>query len=71
MEIKVKVIPNASKERIQETTQGLRVYLSCPPEKGRANKRLIDNLSEYLGVKKSCLKIIKGRSSRDKVIKAE
>ncbi len=68
MKIKVKVYPNSSKERVKQELGVLKVYVSASPEKGKANKRVVDILSKYLKVKKSSLKIIRGLSSREKTV---
>ncbi len=65
----VKVTPNASRNQILGLKQGiLQVKIAAPPEKGKANKELIDFLAEELGVKKSAVSIIKGQTSRYKTI---
>jgi uncharacterized protein len=69
MLIRVRVIPNASQEKVQETPQCLRVYVCSAPEKGKANRRVIGILSKHLKVKKSALEIVKGLTSKDKVIR--
>jgi uncharacterized protein (TIGR00251 family) len=65
----VKVTPNAGRNEITGLTGDiLRVRIAAPPEKGKANKELIDFLSEGLGVKKSDISIVSGLASRNKVI---
>ncbi len=46
----------------------LRIKVSAPPSKGKANRELIDFLSRLLGVSKVSLNIIKGHTSRNKVV---
>jgi len=41
----------------------LKVNVAAAPEKGKANKCLIDFLAEQLGVKKNAVSIISGRTS--------
>ncbi|RKY35628.1 MAG: DUF167 domain-containing protein, partial [Candidatus Duberdicusella sinuisediminis] len=48
--IRVKVITSASKEKIIETKDFLKIYLTLPPQKGKANKRLLELLGDYLNV---------------------
>lgn len=69
MRIRVRVTPNASKQKIVEADNLLKVYVSAPPDKGKANKRLIKILSKYFKVKKSDLNIVRGEKSRDKILK--
>ena len=68
----VKVTPNAGRNEITGFKEGvLQVKIAAPPEKGKANKELTDFLSETLGMKKSSILIIKGQTSRNKVIVIE
>jgi len=68
MIINIKVITKAKKNMIKETKSGLKVYVTSPPEKGKANVAVIDMLSKFLGVKKYHINIISGQHSREKVI---
>jgi uncharacterized protein (TIGR00251 family) len=49
----------------------LKVKLHSPPINGEANKELIELLSEAFSLKKSSIKIIKGISSKEKLIEIE
>jgi uncharacterized protein len=65
----VKVSPNAGKNEITGLKEDvLQVRIAAPPDKGKANKELIDFLSEQLGLKKSAIAITRGLTSRNKVI---
>ena len=65
----VKVTPNAGRNELTGFKDGvLQVRVSAPPDKGKANKELTDFLAGRLGVKKSSLSIIKGQTSRHKII---
>ena len=67
--IQVKVQPRSSRKGIEGVTgDTVKVYLTSPPAEGAANEQLIEVLSERLGVKKSAIHIIKGLSSRHKLI---
>jgi uncharacterized protein (TIGR00251 family) len=67
--LSIRVNPNAKYNEITGWRDGaLQVKIAAPPEKGKANKELIDFLSRMLGVKKSAISIIKGQTSRNKVI---
>lgn len=46
----------------------LRVKVSAPPIKGKANRELITFLSRLLGVGKGSVNIIKGHTTRNKVV---
>ncbi len=71
MIIPVKVITRAKKERIEKNNDCIKVYLSTPPIKGKANKRLIEVLCKYFNVKKQKIKIIKGLTSHNKLIEID
>jgi uncharacterized protein (TIGR00251 family) len=65
----LKVTPNASRDEIAGFIDGvLHVKICATPVKGKANKELIAFLSRALGVKRSALAIVKGQTSRSKVI---
>ena len=67
--ISVRVHPSAARSEVMSFTDGvLQVRVSAPPIKGKANKELIAFLSRLLGVGKSKIDIIRGLTTRDKVI---
>lgn len=69
MFIETKVITRAKKEGIEKISENqYRIKVSFPPEKGRANKRVIELLSEKFGVKKQDIRIISGETSARKII---
>ena len=67
--LKVKVIPNSKKPSVVMEKGIIKVHVNAPAVDGKANKVLIDILSEFLKVKKNRLKIVKGEQSRLKQIK--
>lgn len=70
--IQVKVQPRSSRKGIVGVAgDALKVYLTAPPVGGAANEQLIEVLSEGLGIRKSAIHIMKGLSSRNKVIEIE
>lgn len=65
--VNVYVQPCASVDRIEgEHNAMLKVRLSAPPERGKANKALIKLISKTLGIPKSGVTLIKGRTTRIK-----
>jgi len=68
MTIKVKVIPRARKEKIEEVENVFKVYIHEPAIENRANKRLIEMIAEHFKVKKYNINIIKGLKNREKTI---
>lgn len=69
MRIEVKVIPSSSKNRVEPKENGtFKVYVTSSAQKGKANKQVLELLSAFLGKKKYDLRIVRGQTSRHKVI---
>ena len=70
--LEVRVQPRAKRDRVQ-LTQGLKlkVYITAPPEGGKANEAAIALLAARLGVGKSSIRILRGFKVRDKVLVVE
>ena len=67
--ISLRIYPNATKSEVVDFKDEVwQVKLAAPPVKGKANKELIAFLSKALGISKSSLTIVKGHTSRSKVI---
>ncbi len=67
--ISLRVHPGATGSEVVGFTDGvLQVRVAAPPVKGQANRELIALLSKALAVGKSALTIVKGHTSRSKVI---
>jgi len=67
--ISLRVHPNAARNEIIGFKEGiLQVKVAAPPVKGKANTELIAFLSKTLDVGKGSLSLIKGHTSRNKVI---
>lgn len=67
--IKIKVDTKTSKSCLSDIfSDYIKIKLHSPPVDGEANKELIEILSNLFNVKKSSIKIIKGKSSKDKLI---
>jgi uncharacterized protein (TIGR00251 family) len=65
----VKVVPASSRTAISGLLNGMvKIKVSAPPEKGKANKCLIDLLAKQLGVKTSAVSIITGQNNPIKKI---
>jgi len=63
----VQVQPNTKKDEIVSFEDGiLRVKISTPPVKGKANKQLIEFLSKKMKIPKSDIMIEKGATSKRK-----
>jgi len=67
--ISVRVYPNAGKNEVGNFVDGvLRVKISAPPIRGKANKELITFLSQFLQISKGSVSIIKGHTTRNKLV---
>jgi uncharacterized protein (TIGR00251 family) len=70
--INVQISPGASKNEVTGMANDvLRIKIAAPPVKGKANKELIDYLSHRLNVGKDSLDILKGHTSKNKLISIE
>jgi uncharacterized protein (TIGR00251 family) len=64
---RVRVSPGASRDRISGLYGGaLKVSVTAPPEKGKANAGLIKFLAKAMGVDKNRLQMLSGETGRDK-----
>ena len=68
VKLQVKVFPKSSREQIIEKDGIIKAYVKAAPEKGKANKALIELIAKEYKVSKSKVKVIKGETSRSKVI---
>jgi len=71
----VRAQPGARKDEIAGEWGGratpahsLKIRITAPPEKGRANEAIIRLLAKKLGLKKSAISVVYGETSRDKKI---
>ena len=65
----VKVVPGASRNEITGFTDDvLHVKVAAAPEKGKANRELVAFLSGKLGLRKSAVTVLKGATSRTKIL---
>lgn len=76
--LRIKVIPKSSKNEIvsiqEDSTEfgpqlTVRIKIKAAPEKGKANKELIEFLSDKLNLKKDQINIISGHTSQLKLVK--
>lgn len=70
MLIKVKVKTKSKKDSVEKISEDrFLVETSAKPERGSANKEVLNLLSEFLGIERKRLKIIKGSRERNKIVK--
>ena len=68
----VRVTPRARKSEIVGAQgDALQVKLAAPPVEGAANAALCEFLADRLGVRKSAVTIVAGRTSRQKAVHVE
>lgn len=67
--IELKVITRAKKEEIKKISENsYKVKISVPPEKGRANKKIIELFSREFDIPKQDIKIVSGETSARKIL---
>jgi uncharacterized protein (TIGR00251 family) len=71
MRLSLRVKPNAKKEEVVFEGNELSVKVGAPPSEGKANERVIMLLSDFFSVPKSRVKIIKGETSKHKLVEIE
>ncbi len=61
--------PRSSRRQIAGLhSDALKIKLTSPPVEGKANEELIEFLSDTFKVRKSAIKILKGSSSKQKLV---
>ena len=65
----VKVVPGSSRTALAGVLGDLlKIKVAAPPEKGKANKCLIEFLAKQLGVKKNQISIVAGQTNPVKTV---
>jgi uncharacterized protein len=68
--IRVRLKPRAAKNRILGIKNGnLEVSVTAPPIEGAANDELVRTLASALGLPRSAVSLVSGRTSRNKVVR--
>lgn len=68
--LEVKVRAGAKTQAIEYQADGsFKIRVTAAPEKGKANKAVLNLLAEFLSVPKSSLEIISGETSSNKKIR--
>lgn len=66
--VNLKISPNAKKNEIIKTPDGIKIKITAQPIDGKANKTLIEFLSKNFKIPKTYIEIIKGETSKEKSI---
>jgi uncharacterized protein (TIGR00251 family) len=68
----VRVSPGAEQsEIVGRHGEGWKVRIAARAERGKANDALLELLAEVLSVQRSTIRLVAGKSARDKVIEVE
>lgn len=68
--LRIKVVPNARQNRVVgRLGDAIKVHVSSPPERGKANQVLIEVLAGFLGVAASAVEIASGATQARKVVR--
>lgn len=67
IELAIHVVPRASKTEVSGEHDGaIKIRLQAPPVEGKANRALIEFLTEQLGVSRSAVTLCSGEAGRTK-----
>ena len=70
--LNVKVVPGSSRDQIVGWLgNALKIKVTAPPEKGRANEAVVAMLAERLGIGTDDIMVVSGHSSPSKVLSIE
>jgi hypothetical protein len=70
--IELTVSPGAARsELVGRHGDGWRARVAAPPERGRANRALVELLAEALGVHRDRVAVVAGQAGRRKVVEVE
>ncbi len=69
VKISLRIQPGASRNEVAGLASGVwRLRIAAPPVEGKANKALLEFLSEVLNIARSRIAIVRGETGRDKVV---
>ena len=69
MKLKIIVHPNSKESGVRKDLQDtIHVYVNEPPQKGKANKAVIEKLAEFFNKPKSAISLVHGHTSKSKLI---
>lgn len=66
--IKVKIVPNSSKNDIVLENEFIKVKVTAQPIENKANKALIEFFSKKFKIPKTSIEILKGDTSKEKTL---
>ena len=69
MKISVTIVPRSSKNELSKLEDGsYRARVTSPPVDGKANEALVKLVSDFFGIPKSCVLIVRGLKSKTKTL---
>lgn len=69
MKLTIRVIPNAMQRKVFKNDDGtLKVWVRSKPFRGEASDEVILALSDYYKIPKTSISIVKGATSRNKIV---
>lgn len=71
VQIEVRVTPRASRDRIERVDGAIKIWTTAAPTDGQANEAVRRLLAKRLSIAPSKIAIVRGDSSRDKVLSIE
>jgi uncharacterized protein (TIGR00251 family) len=72
MNLPLKVVPKASRNRVVGWVgERLKVQVTAPPERGKANDAVIELLAETLGLPRARIRIVSGETSPLKTVEID
>ena len=72
MELQIRIQPRSGRNAIEIGDGGkVTVRVTAVPERGKANKAVVDLLAKRLGVSKGSVTLVRGLTSRDKVVRID
>ena len=66
--VRIKIIPNASKNELIQAQDSLKVRITAQPIENKANKALVEFLAKSLKIAKSNIQILKGELNKEKTL---
>jgi uncharacterized protein (TIGR00251 family) len=71
MLVSIRVIPRSSKNKLEWDGEGFKARLTAPPVDGAANEALVALLADQLSLPRRTIRIVRGTTSRQKVVEIE
>ncbi len=68
MRLSLSVIPKSGRSELKFDGKTIKVWLKSAPEDGKANDELVRTLADKLSIPKKYIRIVRGFSSRKKVV---